>query len=200
MSDKKRELLASFCRCIAGQFSNKKQAFANPQLFAHIHVFFRPLPWDFFGGIGFYSEQVYDYDMWRPYRQGVHRLIPEDDYVYVENYALKNPIWYAGSGHNRAILETITPDVIERRYNCSMIFKKENGKFIGQVEGNKCFIKKGDALTYLVSDVELTETTFVSWDRGLDVNTHQQKWGSEYGALHFEKIADFSSEIPWDKF
>ncbi|HIK38589.1 MAG: chromophore lyase CpcT/CpeT [Geminocystis sp.] len=199
MSDKKKELLAAFCRCLAGQFSNKKQAFTNPQLFAHIHVFFRPLPWDFFGGIGFYSEQVYDYDMWKPYRQGVHRLIPGDDYVYVENYALKNPIWYAGSGHNRSILETITPDVIERRYNCSMIFKRENGKFVGQVEGNKCIIKKGDYLTYLVSDVELTETTFVSWDRGLDVNTHQQKWGSEYGALHFEKITDFSSEIPWEK-
>jgi CpeT protein len=31
-----------------GIFSNQKQSFANPQLYAHIHIFFRPIPVDFF--------------------------------------------------------------------------------------------------------------------------------------------------------
>ncbi|NEO95303.1 MAG: chorismate-binding protein, partial [Moorea sp. SIO3G5] len=28
--------------------------------------------------------------------------------------------------------------------------------------------------TYLVSDVELTETTWISLDQGMDVNTHER--------------------------
>jgi CpeT protein len=195
MVDNNSELLITLARWIAGQFSNKKQSFDNPQNFAHIHVFFRPLPWDFFEGIGFYSEQVYDYNMWTPYRQGVHKFVQQDNQIYVENYSLKDPIVYAGSGHNRSILNTIKPEVIERRYNCSMVFCKKDNRFYGRVEGDKCFIKKGDVVTYLVSEVELTEETFISLDRGMDVNTNEQKWGSNHGALRFKKIIDFANEL-----
>jgi CpeT protein len=48
----------------------------------------------------------------------------------------------------------------------------------------------------LVSEVELTETTWVSRDRGFDVNTHEQVWGSEYGPLQFEKQVSFADEVP----
>ena len=64
-------------------------------------------------------------------------------------------------------------------------------------EPDQCLIKKGDTVTYLVSDVELTDKTFVSWDKGLDVNTHKQKWGSTHGALRFEKITNFADELPF---
>lgn len=195
MENNHSELLITLASWIAGEFSNKKQAFDNPKLFAHIHVFFRPLPSEFFGGIGFYSEQVYDYNMWTPYRQGVHKFIEQDNQIYVENYSLKDAMLYAGSGHNRSILTTIKPDVIERRYNCSMVFTKKDNIFYGRVEGDKCLIKKGDNLTYLVSEVELTETTFISLDRGMDVNTNEQIWGSTHGALCFEKITNFADEL-----
>ena len=62
---------------IAGEFSNQKQAFADSKNYAHIRVFFRPLPIDFFCCIGFYSEQVYNHDLWTPYRQGVHRFVQQ---------------------------------------------------------------------------------------------------------------------------
>lgn len=199
MADNNPELIKILATWIAGEFSNKKQCFDHPQLFAHIHVFFRPLPWDFFNGIGFYSEQVYDYNMWTPYRQGVHRFVQQENEIYVENYSLKDPILYAGSGHNQSILATITPDVIERRYNCSMVFTKKDDKFYGRVEGDKCLIQKGEIVTYLVSDVELTDQTFVSLDMGLDINTNEQIWGSNHGALKFEKITDFSSELSFSK-
>ena len=198
MENNNSELLINLAKWMAGQFSNKKQSFDDPKSFAHIHVFFRPLPWDFFQGIGFYSEQVYDYDMWTPYRQGVHRFVSQDNQVYVENYSLKDPILYAGSGHNRSILETIKPEAISRRYNCSMVFTKQDDKFYGRVEGNQCLIHKRDTVTYLVSEVELTNKTFFSWDRGIDVNTNEQKWGSTHGALKFEKITDYGNELPAD--
>ncbi len=188
-------LTVMLARCMAGGFSNQKQSLADSQNYAHIRVFFRPLPWDFFSGIGFYSEQVYDYDVWNPYRQGVHRFIEQKNQVYIENYGLKDGILYAGAGREIDILKTITPEAIERRYDCSMVFQREGEIFRGGVEGNCCFIEKRGRKTYLVSEVELTDTTFVSLDRGLDVITQEQVWGSTKGPLKFEKYLNYADEV-----
>lgn len=188
--------MLNLANCIAGEFSNQKQVFADSTKYAHIRVIFRPLPWKFFDGIGFYSEQVYDHDLWTPYRQGVHRFVEQEDRIYVENYGLKDRIVYAGAGREPSILKTITHHSIERRYNCSMVFQREGNLFRGRVEGNSCLIEKQGKQTYLVSEVELTETTFVSLDRGMDINTHEQVWGSKHGSLKFEKCQSFASEVP----
>ncbi|MGK7916222.1 MAG: chromophore lyase CpcT/CpeT [Prochloraceae cyanobacterium] len=189
-------LMLELARLMAGDFSNQKQAFEDPVNYAHIRVFFRPLPFAFFSAIGFYSEQVYDYDLWTPYRQGVHRLVDRGDHIYIENYSLKDALLYAGSGSNLEILQTITPESIERRHNCSMIFVREGGTFRGRVEGNNCLIQRNGCQTYLVSEVELTENTWVSLDRGMNVNTNEQVWGSTSGPLRFEKRESFASELP----
>lgn len=188
--------LLTLARWMAGDFSNYQQAFDNPRDYAHIHVFFRPLAFDFFSSIGFYSEQVYDYDLWTPYRQGIHRLVDRGDHIYIENYSLIDAFLYAGAAREPSILKTITPNVIQRRHYCSMVFRWDEGKFIGQVEpGNLCLIEKQGCQTYLVSDVEITESTWVSLDKGLDVNTHEQVWGSEHGPLKFKKRESFDHEI-----
>lgn len=189
--------LITLAQWMAGDFSNYKQSFEKPQQFAHIHIFFRPLPWEFFNAIGFYSEQVYDHDLWTPYRQGVHKLIDQGEQIYIENYSLNDPVQYAGAARELSILKTIKPDCIQRRYNCSMVFKREGEMFRGSVEpGNQCLIEKKGCSTYLISDVEITETTWSSLDRGMDVNTHQQIWGSDFGSLWFEKRQSFAGELP----
>jgi CpeT protein len=43
--------------------------------------------------------------------------------------------------------------------------------------------------------VEVTATTWVSLDKGLDLNTHEQQWGSEFGPLRFEKRESFAHEV-----
>ena len=190
-------LLLELAQLMAGDFCNREQSDADPKNYAHIRIFFRPLPWEFFKGIGFYSEQVYDYDLWSPYRQGVHRLVDQGDRIYIENYSLKEAELYAGSGHNRDILLTIPNDAIERRHNCSMVFTKEGDLFRGSVEpGNKCFVHRKGVQTYLVSEVELNETTWISWDRGMDLSTHKQIWGSAIGSLKFKRKASFAAELP----
>jgi CpeT protein len=189
--------LMTLARWMAGEFSNAQQAYENPKDYAHIHVFFRPLPFAFFNGIGLYSEQVYDYDLWKPYRQGVHRLVDQGDRIYIENYSLKNAMFYAGSGRDLNILNTISPDCIERRHHCSMIFRREGDRFFGSVEpGNQCLIQKNGCQTYLDSYVEMTETTWISLDKGLDINTHRQVWGSAFGPLRFIKKESFGHEVP----
>jgi len=181
---------------MSGEFSNYQQAQARPRDYAHIHIFFRPLAFDFFQGIGLYSEQVFDYDLWQPYRQGVHRLIDQGDHIYIENYALKNALIYAGSGRELSLLKTIRPDCIERRLHCSMVFRRQGERYWGCVEpGNRCLIEKNGIQTYLDSSVEVTETTWISLDKGMDIHTHQQVWGSTEGHLRFEKKESYAHEI-----
>ena len=181
---------------MAGDFSNHQQSVLEPQHYAHIRIFFRPLPFEFFNAIGFYSEQVYDYDLWSPYRQGVHRLVDRGEDTYIENYSLKDAMLYAGAAREPEILKTITPDCLERRCNCSMIFQREGNMFRGRVEpGDKCLIERNGTMTYLISDVEITENTWVSLDKGMDINTHEKIWGSAFGMLRFEKVASFAEEI-----
>ena len=200
MTSVKANDLITLAQWMAGDFSNYKQSFDNPQQFAHIHIFFRPLPFEFFNAIGFYSEQVYDHDLWSPYRQGVHRLVDRGDQIYIENYSLNDPMLYAGAARELSILRTITPDCIERRYHCSMIFQREGEMFRGGVEpGNKCLIERNGCLTYLISDVEVTETTWDSLDRGMDMENHHQVWGSTFGPLRFEKRESFANELPLDR-
>jgi CpeT protein len=194
-----RELI-TFAQWMAGDFSNGAQAIDRPRDFAHIHVIWRPLPFEFFGGVGFYSEQVYDYDLWTPYRQGIHRLIDRDGTIFVENFSLKNAMRYAGSGRELSILKTITPDLIEPRCGCSMVFRQSGERFFGGVEpGKACLIPKDGKLTYLVSEVEITNSTWVSRDRGFDRETDEQVWGSEHGKFLFKKVQDFSSEVPLER-
>ncbi|MDZ8105529.1 MAG: chromophore lyase CpcT/CpeT [Nostoc sp. DedQUE12a] len=195
-SNTKSSDLLTLARWMAGDFSNQKQSFANPQLYAHIHIFFRPLPFEFFSAVGFYSEQAYDHDLWTPYRQGVHKLVDLGDRIYIENYSLKDPILYAGAGRELDILKTITPGSIQRRYNCSMVFVREGEMFRGHVEpGNQCLILRNGRQTYLVSEVEITEHTWVSLDKGMDIETHEQIWGSTAGPLQFEKRESFADEL-----
>ncbi len=189
--------LMQLVRWMAGDFSNRQQAMADSRNFAHIHVFFRPLAFEFFGGIGMYSEQVYDYDLWTPYRQGVHHFIERDNRIFVENFGLVEPMLYAGSGRERSILQTITPAVLQPRCGCGMVFHREADRFIGQVEpGKNCLIPKEGQMTYLVSEVEITKSTWLSRDRGFSIDTDEQVWGSESGKFQFEKIQDFSDEVP----
>jgi CpeT protein len=189
--------LITLSQWMASEFSNMSQSQDQPREFAHIHVFFRPLAFDFFQGLGFYSEQVYDYDLWTPYRQGIHHLVLQDDQIYVKNYGLKNALRYAGSGREPSILRTIKPDDIQERCGCAMVFRRAGDQFLGQVEpGKRCVIPKEGRQTYLVSEVEMTESTWISRDRGYDVETDEQVWGSESGVFQFEKRQSFAAELP----
>jgi CpeT protein len=187
--------LLTLAQWMAGDFSNYQQSSKQPTLYAHIHVFFRPLPFSFFNGIGFYSEQVYDHDLWSPYRQGVHRFIDRGNNIYIENFALDDAIRFAGAAREPSILKTIAPECLRPRCNCGMVFERKESRFLGRVEGNQCLIPKNGFQTYLISEVEVTASTWSSLDRGFDVNTHQQVWGSDHGALQFTKSQDFSHEL-----
>lgn len=189
--------LLTFAHWLAADFSNQQQAFDHPQKFAHIRVRFRPLPFDFFGAIGFYSEQVYDYDPWNPYRQAVHRLVDQPNQIYVENFALQDAFLYAGASQSLEILHTISPQALQQRCHCSMVFvRRDVNLFQGEVEpGNRCLIQRDGVTSYLHSQVQLSHNSWISLDQGRDPLSHQPLWGSTFGPLRFAKFASFAHEL-----
>ena len=121
-----------FCRLLAGRFTNREQAAADPVRFAHIHVAFHPLEGASFGPGWYYSEQAYDHDLWSPYRQGVHRLVRRAELVRVENYSLEDPVAAAGASGDAAIRATIRPEQLTPRSGCAMEFRVNGtGGFTG---------------------------------------------------------------------
>ena len=59
-------------------------------------------------------------------------------------------------------------------------------------------IPRDGQLTYLVSEVEVTQDSWISRDRGYDPDTNRQIWGSEHGQLVFKKIEDIGEMITSD--
>ena len=181
----------SFARTLSGHYSNKRQSSDNPKDYAHINIYFLPLSPQVLGAPGFYSEQSYDYDPWRPYRQGIHKLLPSTDGPFiVENYSLADPLRVAGAGKMPELLKAINPSLLQERCGCAMHFYEiEPGKYQGQVEpGKNCIVPRSGQLTYLVSEVLVDESTWTSRDRGYDPITHAQVWGSEHGKLRFKRV------------
>ena len=184
-----KEAFLKFATTLSGIFDNFEQSQQNPKDFARINIIFRPLPWHVFNGPGFYSEQHYDYAPWEPYRQGVHRLIQQDDLFIMYNYGFANPERIAGAGRNPELLNSLDINSIKQRCGCAMHFKTIHmGHYVGSVEpGKQCFVPRDGRMTYLVSEVEVDQNNWISRDRGFDPETDQQCWGSEHGHLRFKR-------------
>ena len=73
---------------------------------------------------------------------------------------------------------------------------KKTGHYIGMVEpGKSCLVPRNGMMTYLVSEVEVDQNTWISRDRGFDPETDKQIWGSEHGLLRFKRIESLSTFI-----
>lgn len=198
---KEIESLLKFAKTLAGHYSNAEQAQSNPKDFAHINIFFRPLPWDVLQAPGFYSEQSYDHDPWNPYRQGIHRLLPiQDNTFVVENFGFADRLRLAGSGKRPELLKSLKVDSLKPRCGCGMHFREtKRGQYQGAVEpGKNCLVPRDGQMTYLVSEVDVDATTWVSRDRGFDPNTNEQCWGSEHGPLRFERVSFLGDSLKED--
>ncbi|MEM9512231.1 MAG: CpcT/CpeT family chromophore lyase, partial [Cyanobacteria bacterium P01_E01_bin.48] len=64
------------------------------------------------------------------------------------------------------------------------------------IPGKTCRIHRKGRSTYLVSEFELTETTFQSLDIGLDFETDEMIWGSRMGPFQFDKKESFAHLVP----
>ena len=74
-----------------------------------------------------------------------------------------------------------------------------DGHYQGSVEpGKKCLVPRDGKMTYLVSEVEVNQTDWISRDRGFDPVSDEQCWGSEHGKLRFKRVHWFGNELNED--
>tara|TARA_Y100001968_G_scaffold80981_1_gene72092 strand:- start:422 stop:1030 length:609 start_codon:yes stop_codon:yes gene_type:complete len=189
--------ILNFANTIIGKYSNKLQAQENPKEFAHINLYFQAINWSILQGPCLYSEQCYDYAPWEPYRQTIHKLYVKKKLLILENYQLKNPQRIAGAGLYPQLLKEINKEEIELKIGCSMEFNEIKPRhYIGKIESEKkCLISREGKITYLTSNVEVTNERWISEDKGYDKATHKQVWGTDRGPFLFDKVMSFNDSI-----
>ena len=188
--------IKTLARLMACDFSNQQQAMDNPPFFAHIRVCMRPLPVDLLSGISLYVEQAYDYALNDPYRVVVYKLVAKEDHIQLENYKVKDAEKFYGASRDIERLQALKSDSLEKFCGCDFIVEWTGNSFKGAVEpGKNCIIFRKGQDTYLDSDFEIDEEKFFSRDRGRDLETDQQIWGSVAGPFHFTRLKSFANEV-----
>jgi hypothetical protein len=189
--------IATLARWMASDFSNQEQAWENPPFFAHVRVCMRPLPWELLDGVSLFVEQAYDYMLHRPYRSRVVKLIENNNRIEIENYVLNDPEKYLGGSREPERLSSLQAEELQLLDGCNMLVSWTGNSFEGNVEpGKKCAIVRKGKTTYLDSSFEIDERKFISHDRGFDMDTDEQVWGSVAGPFHFLRWQSFAHEVP----
>ena len=188
--------ITTLARWMASDFSNQEQAFENPPFFAHIRVCMRPLPVDLLSGVSFYVEQAYDYMLDDPYRVAVNKLVDAGDHIEIENYRVKDAEKFYGASRDLERLKALEPSGLEKLSGCYMIIEWTGHSFKGMIEpGKSCIVFRKGQNTYLDSDFEIDAEKFITKDRGRDLETDEQIWGSVAGPFHFVRWHSFADEI-----
>lgn len=188
--------IATLARWMACDFSNQQQAFENPPFFAHIRVCMRPLPVELLGGMSLYLEQAYDYMLNEPYRVRVLKLVPAEDHIKIENYAVEGEEQFYGASRQSERLKDLTVGRLKLLPGCTFITHWTGKGFKGEVEpGKGCIVVRKGKTTYLDSFFEIDEHKFVSHDRGRDPETDEHLWGALAGPFEFVRCGSFADEI-----
>jgi hypothetical protein len=188
--------VATLVRWMAADFSNQEQAIENPPFFAHIRVCMRPLPQGFLTGVSLYLEQAYDYLLGHPYRVRVLHLMPQDDHILLENYALTEQEKFFGAARDRDRLATLSAGGLQKMPGCDMTVRWTGSSFVGKVvPGKGCIVERKGKTTYLDNEFEITDDRLVSYDRGRDLETDELIWGSIAGPFEFVKRERFDHEV-----
>lgn len=172
--------MKAFEDCLEGHFTNKYQAMKDPSRFAHINISHVRIDDHLF-----YGEQAYNYSPKNPYRQFILKVISQGNDEYrIENYYVSNFQDFI----NFKNIENLKSMDLKKRHGCDTLFRLEGEIYKGYLPGNECLVNWRGRQTYLQNQIELGEDFYWVFDKGLDLNSHNQVWGSEWGFLKFYKI------------
>jgi hypothetical protein len=187
--------LIRLVRLLSAGFSNQQQAFENPPLYAHILVKFRPLPQLAPGSL--LLDQSYAINPAAPYRLRVLQPEMGPDGLIIRNQALIDDQRFWGAIDDPERRSRIQPSDIRPLEGCAYVVREQGDGFVGEVEpGCRCLVERKGQTTYLVSRLELSPAGMRTIDRGHDPQSHELVWGSLAGEFKFERVADYSQEIP----
>jgi len=154
---------SKFISYFEGYFDNQRQAFYMPREFALIEVNHRKV-----SANKFRVTQKYVMDP-EPYRQAIIQVTVKDGNIILKSYR----------------------DTEEQPYlegcDVSFTYDKEKDEFHGQNICNECFVEKNGKNTYLATEAFLGNNYYNVIDKGIDIDTNEQVWGSYHGLFQFDR-------------
>jgi len=119
--------------------------------------------------------------------------------LVIHNQAIRDDQRFWGAIDNAELRAQITAADLTPLEGCAYVVEETPEGFKGEVEpGCRCLVERKGATSYLVSSFELGTRGMRTIDRGHDPQTHEQLWGSLAGPFEFERVADYSAELPAD--
>ncbi|GAB4376675.1 MAG: chromophore lyase CpcT/CpeT [Elainellaceae cyanobacterium] len=191
--------LITLAHWLAGEFDNQPQALDNPIWFVHLRLWHRPLPFQINGNLALLAEQANILYLDRPYRQRVVVLQPTamPDQWRAQYFAFKQPDRVRGAGANPDLLKSLSLDDLELLPGCVLTVTEQATSFKAEPEpGAKCYFQYEEQTRQVVLGFEVSADRFLSYDRGVEVETGKSLWGAIMGAYEFQKRQDFSAEFP----
>lgn len=184
-TDEALERLASL---LAGSFSSAEQAAADKNYRNVVLHVVRIWP-ERTDGPWLYVEQALAEAVDQPYRQRVYQLARRPDGSFESRvFTLADPVAATGAWRKATPLADLTPAALTLRDGCTVfLHAMPDGSFVGRTEGNGCASELRGA-AYATSEVTLTASEMVSWDRGFN-SAGKQVWGAPTGGYRFKRLA-----------
>ncbi len=186
----KTDDLAIVAQYLAGRFSSMEQSKSDPDYF-DIRLVMFPIWKDRTDGYWLYVEQAVAGHESTPYRQRIYHLRHgRDDLIESVVFVFSDPKKYVGSYNTPEVFSSLKLEELTEREGCAIYLKRASGDtFTGGTIGKGCASDVKDA-RYATSEVTLSASYLISWDRGFDQND-RQAWGAEKGGYKFEKLDSF---------
>ncbi len=185
--------LVELCRHMSGSFSSQAQAARDPD-FRDIRLHMVRVWPDETDAVWLYVEQAAAASLEQPYRQRVYRVARLGGDLFESRvYEFPEPLRLAGAWKDRAKLALLTRSQIGDRQGCAILLRRlPDGSFAGSTLGRLC-VSTHRGASYATSEVTITSTRLVSWDRGFD-GSGKQVWGAEKGGYEFDKLESYPLE------
>jgi hypothetical protein len=183
---------------LAGEFDNQPQALEQPAWFVHLRLWHRPLPFQIDGCPALFAEQANAIYLDKPYRQRVVAFRPTEtpEQFQAQYFACQDPGQVLGAGANPDRFQSLTEQDLELLPGCVLTVTKQEQSFKAEppIDAKCCFQYQGETRQVILG-FEVSEDTFLSYDRGVDPATGKALWGAIMGAYRFQKRQDFSAEL-----
>lgn len=182
---KKDKELSELYKLMQGSFNSELQSQQDSSYY-NISLHMYPIWKD--KGHFLYVEQALNSMQDQPYRQRVYEITRITDSTFSSAvYTLPNEKEWIGKWKTPKSFDQISKSDLILRDGCEVILKRlDKNQFKGSTGENSCNSSLRGA-SYATSEVEITEETIISWDRGMDRDGNQV-WGAEKGGYIFNKI------------
>lgn len=190
--------LSILAQYLAGEFGNKEQAISEPAWYVNLLMWQRPVSLFTEDSLTLFAEQANILNIEQPYRQRLLRITPNSaDTFKVQYYMFKDPNAWRGAGRNYTLLNALTTSEIDLLPGCVLTVNietiaQDQYKFIAKpIPDSRCMFDYAGNTVEVSLGFEVTQTEFLSYDKGIDPETRKATWGAILGPYRYTKLQQY---------